>query len=282
MNTFFKGTKEEPLSIYAKDFDNNGLYDPFISCFWKDSLGEKHEYFYHTRDDMIKQSVLIRKKFKTYGEFGEATVQDVFTKEEMLGVQKLQANWMASSYIENVGHGKFKIAELPTEAQYAPIYGTLPYDVDNDGLMDILMVGNDYGMEVLQGRADAFYGLVLKNMGSNKFKSLTISDSHFYVPHDAKALSRINLANGKELIMATQNRDSLILLSPNQAFLKSIKLQPNEVKAQITFMNNEVQLREFYWGSTFISQEPHSINWTKNMKKIVLFNQKNQITKKIE
>jgi enediyne biosynthesis protein E4 len=208
-NTYFKCNDAEPLRIYAKDFDKNGLYDPFISCYWRDSLGNRQEYFYHTRDDMIKQLVLIRRKFKTYGEFGAATVQKVFNADELKDAQILSANWMESSYIENLGNGQFKLTALPYQAQLAPIYGILPMDIDNDGLQDVVMIGNDYGMELLQGRADAFNGLVLKNKGKGVFQPVELNESGFCVPKNARALAKIRLADQKELVLATQNKGAL-------------------------------------------------------------------------
>ncbi len=281
MNTFFKGTEEEPITMYAKDFDNNKLMDPLISCFWPDSLGKRHEYFYHSRDDMIKQSNLFRAKFNTYGQYGEATVQDIFTKDELEGAQIKKANWMYSSIIENLGKGRFKMTQLPKEAQYAPVYGTMPYDYDNDGLIDVLLVGNDYGMELLQGHADAFFGLVLKNLGQNVFKSVTLNESHFIVPKDAKAISKINIGK-KELILATQNKDSLVMFKPKTDFIKTIKISNEEVFAKILFTTGKTQKREFYWGNTFASQEPRNLNWCKNFKQVIFYNYKNQKTRVID
>ncbi len=180
-NVYFKCRSAEPLTIYAKDFDGNGFYDPFISCFWPDSAGNRHEYFYNSRDDVIKQLVMIRKRFNTYGALGAATMQDVFKPEDLKGAQIMQSNWMYSSLVENLGGGQFKISALPTEAQIAPIQGMLPYDIDHDGLLDLLMVGNDYGMELMQGRADAFCGLVLKNTGKTNLGALGGEKSFFYV-----------------------------------------------------------------------------------------------------
>ena len=213
-NLYFKCDAKEPLRIYAKDFDNNGWYDPFISCYWLDSLGNRKEYFYHTRDDMLRQLISLRKKFYNYGAFGEATVQDVFSKKELEGAQILETNWLSTSYVENLGNGKFKITALPWQAQVAPVFGILPYDVDKDGLLDVLMVGNDYGMELLQGRADAFNGLVLKNLGKGQFKSIELNESHFFVPGDARALAKVGLADGREIIVATQNRGPLKVFAP--------------------------------------------------------------------
>jgi enediyne biosynthesis protein E4 len=208
-NLYFKCTNEHPLSIYAKDFDGNGLYDPFISCYWRDTAGQKQEFFYHTRDDMIKQLILIRRKFQTYGDFGKATVKDVFTPEELKGATIQKANYMHTSYVENLGNSKFKITPLPTAAQLAPIQSILPYDVDNDGKLDLVMVGNDFGMELLQGRADAFNGLIIKNLGNGQFQSLGLNQTGFFVPNDGRAVVKVNSANGKPMFMAAQNRGEL-------------------------------------------------------------------------
>ncbi len=280
-NLYFKCQSNEPLTIYAKDFDKNNAMDAFISCYWQDSLGKKKEYFYHTRDDMTKQLVLIRRKFLTYGAFGEATVKDVFSAEELKGAQIMQTNWMSSSYLENLGNGHFKLSALPVQAQLAPIYGMLTYDVDHDGLLDIVMVGNDYGMELLQGRADAFDGLILRNTGNNQFKALELNETHFYVPHDARALSRIRLANGQAMLLATQNRDALLAFSPVMPAGKSIPLQKDEAKAVITLKNGQKRVQEFYWGSSFLSQEPRDIQQDANIVEISFFDVHNKLTRKI-
>jgi enediyne biosynthesis protein E4 len=284
-NIYFKCTANQPLSIYAKDFDNNGLYDPFISCFWRDTAGNRKEFFYPTRDDMVKQMVSIKRKFLTYGDYGKATVQDVFSAKELEGAQIIKSNWLSSSYVENLGGGKFKISALPSSAQLAPIYGMLPYDVDKDGLLDLLMVGNDYGMELLQGRADAFDGLVLKNMGKNQFKSIELDQSHFYIPNDARALTRVN-ANGKELFLASQNKGVMKVFSLKRPVQKitldrMIPLSKNEVKAEIELNNGQKRVQEFYWGSTFLSQESRSVMLESNMLKITFFDKNGKETRRV-
>ena len=278
-NIYFKCSSGEPLSIYAKDFDNNGLYDPFISCFWRDSSGGRKEVFYHSRDDMIKQLVSIKRKFQTYGAFVEATVKDVFTADELKGAQILKTNWLSTSYVENLGNGKFKISILPPEAQLAPIYGMMVYDVDHDGLLDIVMTGNDYGMEVFQGRADAFNGLILRNKGGGQFQTVELDQSGFYVPHDARALTRIGLASGKELILATQNRDALKVFQPKAQPMRRIPLSKNEVKAVISLKNGQKRLQEFYWGNSFLSQEPRNLITDESMLEISIFDRNNKLTR---
>jgi enediyne biosynthesis protein E4 len=270
-----------PLSIYAKDFDKNGLYDPFISTYWRDTTGKRQEFFYPTRDDMIKQLVLIRRKFQTYGAFGTSTVKNVFSAEELKDAQIMTSNWLYSSYIENTGNGKFKISALPYQAQIAPIYGMVPYDYDADGLLDVVMVGNDYGMELLQGRADGFNGLVLKNMGKNTFKAIELNESGIYVPNDARALSRVHLANQKELILATQNHGALSVFSPKTPVSKVIYPQPNEIKAGIMLKNGQKRTQEFYWGHSFLSQYPLSILLDASVQEVRFLDKKNGVVRTV-
>ena len=157
----------------------------------------------------------------------------------------------------------------------------LPYDVDHDGLLDLLMVGNDYGMELLQGRADAFCGLVLKNTGQNKFKALSLEESHFYVPYDARALARVNIGNGKELILATQHRGPLKVFAPKVSPGEAVVLQANEVKAVLTLKNGQKRTQEYYWGSTFLSQDSRSVRVGEDIAQIAFFDGNNKQTRVI-
>ncbi|MFM7838707.1 MAG: VCBS repeat-containing protein, partial [Chitinophagaceae bacterium] len=200
LNQYFKCSREEPLRIYGKDFDNNGSYDAFISCYFPDSAGQHHEYFFHNKEDMQKQLILIRRKYERYADFGRATVQEVFTSEEMKGVNVLTANFMQSVWVENQGQGKFAIHPLPIEAQFAPVYGVQLVDVNQDDLPDIVLVGNDFGMEVGQGRADALNGLVLINKGNRVSKAMSFEESGFLVPGDAKALAQLSIKGEPYLI----------------------------------------------------------------------------------
>lgn len=278
-NTYFQCRENEPIGVYAKDFDKNGSIDPFISCFWQDSVGDHHEYFYHTRDDMIKQLILIRRKFYGYGDLGEATVQDVFSKEELKDATVIHANRLKTSFVENLGGGKFRLSDLPWQAQVAPVFGMLPYDIDHDGNTDLVMVGNDFGMELLQGRADAFNGLILKNEGKLRFRPMELEESHFFVPRDARALTRMNLANGKELLLATQNREDMCIFEPIQSEGQCIFLKNNEIRAKITLKNGQTRIQEFYYGSTFLSQQQRSVMVDAAIQSVTLLDAKGAITR---
>ena len=114
-----------------------------MEVYIKDSTGNRHPYPYHKRDDMIKQLLMMRRRFPLYADFGKATIQTMFTPEELAGALVKSANTLSSMYIENLGHGKFRMHPLPVQAQIAPINGMIARDLDHDGNLDLLAVGND-------------------------------------------------------------------------------------------------------------------------------------------
>lgn len=252
-NCYFKGTKDEPVRLYAKDLDNNGMIDPLISYYLRDSLGVKQEYLYHPWQDVVKQFAGIRKYFNSFGAFGTSTLPEMFKDGLLDDAEVLELNTTATSWIENLGNNRFTRHALPIKAQLAPVYGMVAEDLDGDGLTDILMVGNDYGVEVQQGRSDAFMGLVLRNKGNGNFIASSNPESGFYVPGDGKALVRLATSDGKNLWIASQNNDRLKAFeSANRTNLIDVK--PNEVSARLTLKDGTQKVVEFHWGSGFMSQ----------------------------
>ena len=63
---------------------------------------------------------------------------------------------------------------------------------------------------------------------------------------------------------------------------KIVKLKPNEIKAEILYINGEKQLQEFYWGNTFQSQSSRYVNLTRNVRQIRLLDNFGVETRKIE
>jgi len=271
-NIYFKADKDTPVRLYAKDLDNNGMIDPFISYYLRDSVGTKKEYLYHPWQDVVKQFVGIRKRFNSFGEFGEATLHEVFPDGVLDDAIKLTFNYMQTAWIENLGEGKFESHPLPIAAQLAPVYGILITDFNSDDLMDIALVGNDFGMEVQQGPADAFVGILLKNKGGGSFEAVSLEESHFFVPGDAKSLARLTVANNKSLIVASQNNDYLKVYETTTDPAPSlVPLKANEVKCVLYFKDKSSQIQEYYWGSSFQSQSSRQIEVNPNVSRIRFF-----------
>lgn len=274
LNSNYKATAEAPMTIMSKDLENNGRADFMVFTYEKGDDGIKRPYPVHTRDDMIKQSISIRRDYPTYKSFGQASLDELWPEKKREGASIMAANNLASSYIENKGNGKFEMSDLPLEAQQAPVFGIISKDINNDRNLDLIMVGNDYGMDPLSGRHDAFNGLCLLGDGKGGFKSLTIAESGFYVKGDGKGLAGLQNTEGDEYIIASQNQDSLLVYSPRKAGMqienKNVRLQPNDFFAEIFYKDGTKAIREFYYGSGFLSQSSRMIAYHDDIEKIIV------------
>jgi hypothetical protein len=281
-NTLYKASDQYPVSIYAKDFDNNGSYDAFPTLWLPTSQLDqtKKEYPAQTRDDIVKQMIGMRSKFQNYKSFATATIDELFTKEQLKDALQLKANNLQSSYLRNNGSGKFTITALPPQAQLSVLNGMVGDDFDGDGNLDILINGNDYGTEVSVGRYDALNGLLLKGNGGGSFEALTILQSGIYIPGNGKALAKLRSSNGQYLVAATQNRGPMKLYEL-KATGKLYPLQPEDITAVINLKNGKTQRQEFYWGSSFLSQSARFLNVTGNVASVNIFNIKG-VSRKID
>ncbi len=262
-NTFYKGSKQFPVSIYAKDFDKNGITECIPTKYIKDSTGILKEFTAHTRDDIVDQMPFIRKRFLTYKAFAEVSFDKLFSAEEIKDALKLQANYFESAFLRNRGDGTFEISALPGVVQYSCLNGMIADDFDADGNLDILMVGNDYGTEVSTGRYDGCNGLFLKGNGEGGFAPLSILQSGFFMPGNAKALVELRNSAGKTLIAGSQNRGPLKVFELKGDY-KTIALEPSDVSVIITYKNGKKQKREVNYGASFLSQSSRFLNVANN------------------
>jgi hypothetical protein len=264
------------MTIIAKDIDNNGSVDPMVFCYMEATDGTQKPFPMTSRDDMVSQVISMRKKFPTYKSYGLATVQEIWSDKDLKDAWIMKATDLQTSYIENKGDGHFAITSMPLEAQMSPVYGMVSEDVDGDGNLDVLMVGNDYGMDPYSGRHDAFNGLCLKGDGKGNFSSTSIAQSGFFAKGDAKALTKIHTAKNEDIFIATQNQDSLVVYSKNDSYkkdiLKWISLQPDDFCAEVLLKDGNKTRVEFYYGSTFLSQSSRKFAIKKNMTEVFITN----------
>ena len=276
LNTNYEASPEKPMTIIAKDIDKNGSIDPMVFCYLLAADGSHKPYPMSSRDDLVSQVISMRKKFPTYKAYGYATMHDIWSNNDLKDALILKATDMHTSYIENKGNGHFSIKPLPLEAQEAPVYGMVSEDVDGDGNLDVLIVGNDYSMDPYSGRHDAFMGLCLKGDGKGNFSSTDLSKSGFFVNGDAKGLATVHTAKNEDVIIATQNQDSLMVFSKNPAYSKNIikwiNLKPDDFFADVVYKDGRKRRIEFYYGSTYLSQSSRKLPVQNNFEKITITN----------
>jgi hypothetical protein len=259
LNHFYKPSLQQPVTIFAKDIDGNRSIEALTFCYSKMMDGSTKQCPIHFWDELNQQSLRFRRQFNKYKEYSTSTLQTLLSAKDSENAFWLEGNYASSSYIENKGQGKFAIKALPTEAQFSPVNGLITRDVNDDGFVDILAIGNDYGNEVFIGRHDAGTGLVLAGDGSGQFKPLLSSSTGFYVPGDSKALVTL-YTSSKELIVASQNRDSLLTFFLSKAATrKQFIPESTDAYAMITHADGRQQRVEFYYGNGYLSQSGRKI-----------------------
>ncbi|GAB2790926.1 VCBS repeat-containing protein [Rhabdobacter roseus] len=254
LNALMRASDQYPLTILAKDFNNDGSYDAIPLVYFPNEEGKPTQVPFHGREDLIKQMIPMRARFHTYDDFTKATFENLFSEQERKEALLLQANYLASVYIENKGNGQFELRALPTLAQLAPINGMIADDFDADGNLDVLLVANDFGNETSTGRYDAANGLLLKGDGQGNFQPLTHPTTGFYVPGNAKGLAQLPAANGQRLVVATQNRGALHIFGQATRPRQWLPVQPQDAYALLRLKNGRTRRCELSYGTSFLSQ----------------------------
>ncbi len=202
LNYKYKSSKDETFDIYFNDFDDNNKKDIVLSYY---NEGEK--YPVRGRSCSASQVGEIKQKFKTYNEFAEATLVDVYGKEDLEKALQYQVNTFATSYIENKGN-TFVMHNLPNNIQLSSINQIVVEDFNKDGNLDFVAAGNLYDSEIETPRNDAGSGIFFEGNGKGGFKSCNSLESGFYAPKNVKDLALIKVGD-KQMIIVANNNDFL-------------------------------------------------------------------------
>lgn len=197
LNSKFHTSYEKPMEMLANDFDGNGTCDVVMT---KDYKGKSVPV--RGRQCSSEQMPFIEDKFETYGEFAQASIEDILGQQKIDGGIRLQVNTFENVIFINNG-GKYTPKALPIMAQAFPIYGIESIDINKDGLQDLVLCGNLYNMEIETPRIDSGNGLTLINKGNGEFESYGIATG-LITPFDAKDM---HLIQGKELRILVLNNN---------------------------------------------------------------------------
>ncbi|MBE2212891.1 MAG: VCBS repeat-containing protein [Opitutaceae bacterium] len=196
LNTKYNAAPGAPTVLFAGVFDDSG----------KEQLVEAHTVDgklmpVRGRSKLAYAFPWLPKKFPTYAAFGRATVEDIFGAERLAGVRRLEATELASgvflSRAAADGGVRFEFQALPRFAQLAPIHAIVARDLDGDGALDLVCVGNHFGPEPSTGRFDGSLGAVLRGDGKGGFTAVPPVESGLVVPGDARAATLVVLDGGR-------------------------------------------------------------------------------------
>ena len=204
-NNKFHPNVSHPLHVYAADFDENGTNDIILSKMYKG-----HNVPVRGRECSSQQLPFIQEKFPTFKEFAEASLEDVYG-DKLADALHHQVESMAHFSCTNLASTKNAIA-LPKMTQRSPLMDIVQVSINNQSYL--IGAGNHYHTEVETSRYDAGIGVVL-SMKGNELQTVPAIASGLMLDGDIKDLEVIQLANGKTILVATQNNGPFKIFQVN-------------------------------------------------------------------
>jgi hypothetical protein len=210
LNSKIKADADHPAKLYISDFDNNGQVECIPVYFKTDGKA----YPFNLHDDIIRQLPYLKKKFLRYDAYAGKSIEEIFTPEELQKASVLTVNQTQTCVFYNNGHGGFTMTSLPVRAQFSPVFGILAADFNHDGIMDLFLGGNFYGVKPEVGRYDASYGVTLLGSKTRQFEYMSPASSGLFIKGEVRDVTQIDTKTGKQIIVA-RNNEALQLFKRN-------------------------------------------------------------------
>ena len=201
LNSKIRADKDHPAKLYVSDFDNNGGVE-CIPVYYKT---DGKPYPFNLYGDMIAQMPVLKKKFYQFSQYAGVGIDKIFTKEQLDESELHVVQQTQSCIFINDGTGNFMMDPLPQYAQFAPVFAALVTDINSDGIPDLFMAGNFYGLKPEVGRYDASYGVTLLANRQHQYTYINPGSTGLFIKGEVRDIKQINTSKGACIIIARNN-----------------------------------------------------------------------------
>ncbi|WP_187270828.1 VCBS repeat-containing protein [Neolewinella aurantiaca] len=191
-NSRYKPSPERKVRLYADDFDGNGMVDPILTVSDKDGRMVPMT----TKAQFLKQLPGMKKKFVRTKDYAKASVKEIFTAEQLAEASTFELETVTSSVFRK-SDDRWAATALPSVVQVSAVRAIRAADFNGDGQTDLLLVGNDYSLNVETGRMDGGNGVLLLNDGEGGWTTPPNRDHGLWASLDARRLAPISFADGR-------------------------------------------------------------------------------------
>ncbi len=210
-NTLYKATPSNPMKMFVNDFDANGTIEQIAT-----RTIDGKDIPVHLKSELAKQIPMIKKKNLSYTDYSKKSFQELFSPE-VIGnsIQKI-VNTQESVVAINNGNGKFTVKALPKEVQFSSVNAICAYDINKDGILDLILGGNDYNFKPQFGRLDSNYGSVLLGNKNGTYTWTPYNKSGFFVKGEVKHIQKIKNKNKTISFLAVINNSAAKIFTTNE------------------------------------------------------------------
>ncbi|MBN3521672.1 VCBS repeat-containing protein [Algoriphagus lutimaris] len=209
LNSRLKASKEQPVKMIVNDFDQNGTSEQIISY-----PVEGEYYTVASKDELVKQMPILKKKFLRYRDFAGKSVEELLTYLNTKDAEYLEAQLFESVVLINQNGLNFRLQKLPAEAQFAPIEAIEVVDLNQDGYQDLILGGNKTGASPYYGAYQGSWGQILLGDSLGNFR--TDTQNRLKIRGDVRGIKKVSVNSLTWLIYA-KNDDSLEAVQIDEA-----------------------------------------------------------------
>lgn len=210
-NTPYKATVKNPMKLFTNDFDSNGTIEQITTR----SI-EGKDMPINLKQELAKQIPSIKKKNLSYADYAKKSVQEIFAQDVITNSLQKTAVIQESVIAINKGNGQFGIKALPAQVQFSTVNTSCVMDVNKDGVLDIILGGNQYEFKPQFGRLDASHGAVLLGNKKGEYSWLPYANSGFFITGEIQKIKVIKNKNNTTAILAVLNNNTPKLFTKNE------------------------------------------------------------------
>ena len=194
-NFYLQPGLQDPVKLWIYDFNNNGNLDKILTHTVDGQ--DKPVFLKHEIQDQIPS---LKKQNLKHSEYAKKSMKELFPPEVLNKCVMKEFNYTPSIIALNKGNGQFVIQKLPPMAQISSINAIHQMDINNDGYMDLILGGNNFGFPPQFGRLDASYGDVLINDHKGGFTRLDYFQSGLEIKGPVRDIIEIPSGNKNYLL----------------------------------------------------------------------------------
>ncbi len=199
-NLHYKPSKENPMKMWVNDFDSNGTLEQIVTQNF-----EGKDFPLHQKKELTDQMVKLKKQNLKASDYAKKTIEELFPTDIYKNSIIKKASISESIVAVNEGGGKFTIKVLPSRVQLSCMCGITCSDVNDDGIVDLIMAGNNFEFKPQYSRLDASYGNVLLGDGQLNFDWQEYDKSGFFIRDEVKHLKQFKDKTGNVFLFAAIN-----------------------------------------------------------------------------
>jgi hypothetical protein len=208
-NFYLQPSIKQPAKLFVNDFDKNGIKDKVVT--YTVDGKDKPVVVKRELEEMVPA---IKKNNLKHIQYANKSIQEIFTPEDIKSAVVKTFNYASSIMAINKGDGQFEIITLPVMAQFSSVNAIEVSDLNNDGLLDLILGGNHFNFQPQYDRLDGSFVEVFLQQKNAQFELLDPLQSGILVKGQIRDIKKVNRL-GKANYLLLRNNDYPLLFQLN-------------------------------------------------------------------